>query len=400
MNLLIEISFFLGILVILILLFFQRKNKNRNNYFLMLTLFSSLFSLTVNQLNVTRQIFEFPFLIRTGNVSAYLIFPFLYIYTRNTFYPGRFWGKLDYLLLAPALFYIIDFLPFFLSGADHKIEVMRDNLEKPQRLFETNEGWISMRGFHFLFKYYWGIVIMAFIFRLIFRNRKIDFNETDTLNRPLFWFIIILNLLHLPLIIPGVFGAIFHASWFSLSYMNLSLAVVIVASALYILFSPSILYGFLPLINLSSYKYSDHREIELRETEKLDPNATKLHDVKVSEADILEIVSKIESLMQIGKPYVNPQYSIHDLSQDLNVPVYQLSPIINQYYQSNFSSWLNRYRVAHFIQLCGTHIREDLKLDAIAKESGFANRTTFTNAFKKEKGTTPGRYIKSLPISQ
>lgn len=395
-NLIVEIGLILGVLVIAILIFFQRKNKNRNNYFLILTLSAALFSLLINHLNNTRSILEFPFLIRTGNISAYLIFPFLYLFTRNSFYPGRFWKNSDYLLLAPAIFYVVDMLPFFFSPADYKIAVMKANLDYPERMFRVSEGWVSIKGFHFIFRYLWSVLIMAVIIRLIYRNRHIDVKSNDSLNRPLFWFIITLNVLHLPLLIPGIFGAIFHLSWFSLLYMNISLATVITAITIYILFSPQVLYGFLPQINLPAQKQIVQEKGLIKESGFNQSDPSNNAKIKIPETEIKSMVLKIEEFMEKNKPFIDLHYSIHDLSNNLNIPVYQLSPIINNYYQTNFNSWLNKYRVDYFIKLSGTKGKNELTLDAIAKEAGFSNRTTFTNAFKKEKGTTPGQFIKSL----
>jgi AraC-like DNA-binding protein len=103
--------------------------------------------------------------------------------------------------------------------------------------------------------------------------------------------------------------------------------------------------------------------------------------------------------MEQQKPFLNQNYSIHDLSRDVEIPVYQLSPIINNYFQTNFNGWINKYRVNYFIQISEGDGKMGLTLDAIAKESGFTNRTTFTNAFKKEKGTTPGQFIKTRQTS-
>ena len=395
-NLIIEIGLILGVLVIAILIFFQRKNTNRNNYFLILALAAILFSLFVNELNNSRRILEFPFLMRTGNIAAYLIFPFLYLFTRNSFYPGRFWKNSDYLLLVPAFFYVLDMFPFYFSPADYKIAVMKSNLEYPERMFKVSEGWISIKGFHFIFRYFWSVLIMSVIIRLIYRNRHIDVKSNDSLNRPLFWFIITLNVLHLPLIIPGIFGALFHLSWFSLLYMNISLATVITAITIYILFSPQVLYGFLPQIYLPAPTIIVQEQVVIKETGIIPSDSSNQAKIKIPETEIKSMVIKIEEFMVNNKPFIDQHYSIHDLSNNINIPVYQLSPIINNYYQTNFNSWLNKYRVDYFIKLSGTKGKNELTLDAIAKEAGFSNRTTFTNAFKKEKGTTPGQFIKSL----
>jgi len=398
-SLLIETGLILGILVISILFFFQKKNKNYNNYFLILTLFSALFSLFVNHLNVTRKIIEFPYLIRTGNITAYLIFPFLYIYTRNSFYPGRFWQKKDYLLLVPAIFYVVDMLPFYFSSPDFKIDIMRANLDHPERMFKVAEGWISIKGFHFIFRYLWSVLIMVFLVRLIYRNRHIDLKSNNSINRPLFWFIITLNALHLPLIIPGIFGAIFHLRWFSLNYMNMSLALVMVATTIFILFSPLVLYGFLPQISLPPQKHTDNDPDLSIEPELLLPVSSELSKLRIPETEMNAMIEKIEGFMKSNNPFIDQHYSIHDLSRDINIPVYQLSPVINNYYHTNFNSWLNKFRVEYFIQISQLAGKKDLTLDAISKEAGFTNRTTFTNAFKKEKGTTPGQFVKTRQTS-
>ncbi len=100
--------------------------------------------------------------------------------------------------------------------------------------------------------------------------------------------------------------------------------------------------------------------------------------------------------MTRNKPYLNKQYTIHNLGEEVGIPVYQLSPIINKHYQSNFNVWVNRYRINHFIELCRNNKRDVLTLAGIAEEAGFNNRSTFINAFKKETGTTPGNFLKQL----
>jgi YesN/AraC family two-component response regulator len=103
--------------------------------------------------------------------------------------------------------------------------------------------------------------------------------------------------------------------------------------------------------------------------------------------------------MEQNKPFLQQGYTIHDLSADIEIPVYQLSPIINNRFNTNFSSWLNKYRVAYFIELCRKEGKRELTLDALSYESGFSNRVTFIKAFKKEKGTTPGAFLKELELA-
>ena len=112
MKLIAQFGLFNGILV-LILIFAYSYYRVLNKLFLGFSLFFVWYSLLILQLNDSGLILEYPFLQRTGLITAYLAFPFLYLYSRNTFYPGKLWRKTDWLLLLPAIFYVIDLMPFF-----------------------------------------------------------------------------------------------------------------------------------------------------------------------------------------------------------------------------------------------------------------------------------------------
>jgi AraC-like DNA-binding protein len=396
----------LGAITIFLILTF-RARSSRNNIFLALSLTSIWYGLLINNLNQTQEMIHYPFLFRTGNISGYLILGFLYIYARNTFYPGIFWRKRDWILIIPSAFYIIDMFPVFLLPAETKIAIMKSNFLDPRLINQVSEGWIAYKGFHNLFRYIWALTLLSLLIRLVIRNRYFARDANNPFNRRLFWFIVILTLLRIPLIFPGILGAVFNHSWFSLSFLSMDLAVVLITTSLYFLVTPTILYGFFPIHrfqknpDMGNAPITDHQI-----TENKEPDIPISHQlfIKDAEAETERISSKIESHMQKNLPFLNTEYNIHDLGRDVHVPVYQLSPIINQHFKMNFSSWINKYRVEHFISLCEDYHNKELTLEALAKESGFSNRTTFINAFKKEKNMTPGVFLKdylaNIPLSQ
>jgi AraC-like DNA-binding protein len=135
-----------------------------------------------------------------------------------------------------------------------------------------------------------------------------------------------------------------------------------------------------------------NRSAEIKNEESpMDPASSKGY---IRNADFLDIIAKLEKFIADKTPYLGQRYSIHDLAADVEIPVYQLSPIINQYYHDNFSSWLNKFRVDYFIMLWEDKANRELTIDALARKSGFSNRITFINAFKKEKKLTPTVYLK------
>jgi AraC-like DNA-binding protein len=390
----VDSALILGAITILLLLLFRTKSS-RNNIFLALSLFSIWYSLLVNYLNQTQLILKFPHLFRTGNLSAYCILSFLYIYSRNTFYPGVFWRKRDWFLLVPAIFYMIDMIPLFILPAGQKLVIMHHALNNSSFFNQMSEGWLAPRYFHFVFRYVWGLALMTLLIRTIIRNRYLATQDKNSLNRRLFWFIVIMTLLRLPLLFPGLFGALFNLGWLNLNFLSVDLSIVLLASSLFFLATPTILYGFLPKLDFKDSPGAGlpgHPAGELKEVTETDEALQKQY--YLNEDELIQYIAKMENYMDEKQPFLNPQYSIHDLSRDIDVPVYQLSPIINQHFNANFSTWINKYRISYFISLSSRPENKALTLDALARESGFSNRTTFTNAFKKVKNQTPGAFLK------
>ena len=96
--------------------------------------------------------------------------------------------------------------------------------------------------------------------------------------------------------------------------------------------------------------------------------------------------------MKEQKPFLQLGFTIQDLSNQTDIPVYQLSPLINGQFNMSFTNWVNRYRIEYFIELVPDN--PQLTMEALSKKAGFISRSTFINAFKKEKDTTPREYFK------
>jgi YesN/AraC family two-component response regulator len=94
------------------------------------------------------------------------------------------------------------------------------------------------------------------------------------------------------------------------------------------------------------------------------------------------------------KPFLQQKYSLRDLSVDVDIPVNYLSAFINRYHKMNYGDFMNRYRVSHSREMILAGEWKSKTLEAIASESGFNNRNTFTAAFKKETGESPSEFLR------
>lgn len=116
--------------------------------------------------------------------------------------------------------------------------------------------------------------------------------------------------------------------------------------------------------------------------------------LKVNQAEAYMI--HLEKHMLLEKPYLNNELRLQDLSESLDIPSHHLSQVINNNLETTFFDYINRQRVEKAKELIKT--LEKATLLEIAFESGFNNKTSFVNAFKKHIGITPSHYKRQLNL--
>ena len=90
--------------------------------------------------------------------------------------------------------------------------------------------------------------------------------------------------------------------------------------------------------------------------------------------------------------YLQSGVSLKAVADSLSVTPREVSQVINEYEQKNFSEFVNQYRIAKAKVLLtdDTYSRE--KIESIAFDCGFGNVTSFNTAFKTETQLTPSQY--------
>lgn len=144
-------------------------------------------------------------------------------------------------------------------------------------------------------------------------------------------------------------------------------------------------------------------EVLKKEVSDIEPSAEKQEKAPVKysrsglkKKDIGGYISRIEEHMLKGKPYLDGEMSIYDLSEQLDISRHILSEVINEHMGMNFYQMINDYRVEEVKQRIENGEHKNLTLLAIAFDSGFNSKSTFNTIFKQQTGQTPTEYIKSL----
>lgn len=119
---------------------------------------------------------------------------------------------------------------------------------------------------------------------------------------------------------------------------------------------------------------------------------------KTSSAKEELLYKQLLAIMEEKKPYLDPQLSLHKLSEISEISNSKLSLLINQHSNENFYEFVNQYRVKTVQEKLKAGLLKDYSLLGIATESGFNSKASFNRIFKKTTGTTPSQYAKQLEI--
>ena len=114
--------------------------------------------------------------------------------------------------------------------------------------------------------------------------------------------------------------------------------------------------------------------------------------LKIKDQQVEIYLNKVLKTMETSTIYLSRKCSINDLAKSSKIPLHHLSNVINSHEKMNFNEFINKYRVKHACKLLIDQQKQNLTLEAIAKECGFGSRSNFNRAFKKHIGQTPTKY--------
>jgi AraC-like DNA-binding protein len=117
---------------------------------------------------------------------------------------------------------------------------------------------------------------------------------------------------------------------------------------------------------------------------------------KLIDSQIEEINNKVYEYLRNKKPFLNPEYSLQMMVNDLAISRQNLSQVINSGQKKNFYKLINEFRVEEIKSLLLDPTYNHLTILGIAFECGFNSKTSFNRIFKEHTGFTPSEYKNSL----
>ena len=130
-----------------------------------------------------------------------------------------------------------------------------------------------------------------------------------------------------------------------------------------------------------------------------DENSVLKSDRKLLNEKQKETLSEtVNQYLKDKKPYLNPEYSLQMMADDLSISREKLSYLINSGQQKNFYKLINEFRVEEVKKKLLNPNFKHYTVLGVGLDCGFNSKTSFNRIFKEETGLTPSEYKKANSV--
>ncbi|MFC0776904.1 helix-turn-helix domain-containing protein [Flavobacterium sp. HJSW_4] len=103
----------------------------------------------------------------------------------------------------------------------------------------------------------------------------------------------------------------------------------------------------------------------------------------------------LKKFMIEKEPYLDSSLTIQDLSEQVKIPVKDLSTLINLYMDKHFFDFVNEYRIEKAKEILKDSPQREPTILEILYQVGFNSKSSFSSSFKKHTGKTPTDFRKN-----
>jgi len=116
-------------------------------------------------------------------------------------------------------------------------------------------------------------------------------------------------------------------------------------------------------------------------------------EIKDSQSELISNqISALKVYMREKEPFLDPSLTIQELSNQIEIPVRDLSVLINHHMDQHFFDFVNEYRIQKAMEILKNPSKKDLTVLEILYEVGFNSKSSFNTSFKKYTNLTPTAY--------
>ncbi len=307
---------------------------------------------------------------------AFLQIPVFYLYIISVCY-SDFKLKPKYLLhLLPFLIVNLVLLPrFYAVDAASKMSFI-----------QNRQNMIEFQFIHILI-HLQVIIYIITVFRVLRKSKKLYLENYagKSINSYnwLFQFTIVLTILYTVALLKNIF------KFSDYPYISEWIKIGLWVSSLFIF----CWYLFKALNNPGLFRNVDSK---LKLVSELVSEEKNNEQSPEHEREYNEELLNLKKYMVERKPYLNSSLTIQDVSNETEIPVRDLSLLINHQLGQHFYDFVNTYRIESAMNILKDNTKSKVTILEILYEVGFNSKSSFNTAFKKHTGNTPTFYRKSL----
>jgi len=123
-----------------------------------------------------------------------------------------------------------------------------------------------------------------------------------------------------------------------------------------------------------------------------EPAGPKYEKSALSEPRKLQMLEDLQGYMQTRKPHLNPELTLAQLAEAINIQPKYLSQVINEKLGKNFFDFVNCYRIEEAKAKLVNPPDEKITVLEVLYDVGFNSKSSFNTAFKKATGMTPSQF--------
>jgi len=367
------ITLFVSLFLAFFLFTVKTKHKISNSLFAIFLLLTALDSIDPLLSLVVKNPSNLGMLRTT---FAFLQIPVFYLYVLSVCY-SDFKLKLKYL---------IHLLPFLIVNLILSPRFYGVDLASKISFLQNRQNMIELQLIHILFHIQIVVYITA-VFVILKRTKKLylENNSGASINSYnwLFQFTSVLTILYLIALVKNIFKFSeypYISEWIKIGIVPVQLIII----CWYL------------------YKALNHPDLFRNIDSKLKLvqdiiSEEKNNDQKTSnEKEYNQELIKLKQYMAEEKPFLNPSLTIQDVSAAIQIPVRDLSLLINHKLEQHFYDFVNTYRIENAMNILKDGTKSKVTILEILYDVGFNSKSSFNTAFKKHTGNTPTTYRKNL----
>jgi len=310
------------------------------------------------------------------NTLSFLQIPVFYLYVLSVSYSDfKFKPK-----------YIVHLLPFLIANIVLIPRFYAVDFASKINFIANRQTSIELQFNHILF-HLQTVVYLVAIFMLLRKAKKLylENNAGTNINSYnwLFQFTSVLSVLYFIVIFKNIL------KFSDYPYISEWIKIVILVLQLFII----CWYLYKALNNPDLFRNIDSK---LKLVADIVLEEKKSEPATANEKEYNAALSKLQRYMVEEKPYLNPSLTIQDVSAAIEIPVRELSLLINHKLEQHFYDFVNTYRIENAMEILKDDTKSKVTILEILYEVGFNSKSSFNTAFKKHTGNTPTLYRKQL----